>query len=314
MLHAPLPPISIHALREEGDGGGVLHAPLPPISIHALREEGDHDAIVDYRADGRFLSTPSARRATNKLLCAADEPGYFYPRPPRGGRLSQELLRSKRNCISIHALREEGDSTPITGAVWMRQFLSTPSARRATALLFLRPASLMHFYPRPPRGGRQALVQHSAMSVAFLSTPSARRATYCTTAGGDGQHYFYPRPPRGGRRLFHVKVFDETNFYPRPPRGGRPLCSAADAGLYLISIHALREEGDVEDLPEGWSDETFLSTPSARRATRFYGLPTERATFLSTPSARRATCLRLSSQVRNSNFYPRPPRGGRLRP
>ena len=33
--------ISIHALREEGDGKIVIHFRVCPISIHALREEGD---------------------------------------------------------------------------------------------------------------------------------------------------------------------------------------------------------------------------------------------------------------------------------
>ena len=33
--------ISIHALREEGDTGGIVTAPTLLISIHALREEGD---------------------------------------------------------------------------------------------------------------------------------------------------------------------------------------------------------------------------------------------------------------------------------
>ena len=80
--------ISIHALREEGDlprqqqGYFCLQ-----ISIHALREEGD------------------AR--TPKPIGRACP--YFYPRPPRGGRLrhTQELVVGV--CISIHALREEGD-------------------------------------------------------------------------------------------------------------------------------------------------------------------------------------------------------------
>ena len=103
--------ISIHALREEGDretypaGGGAVY-----ISIHALREEGDQilDFVKFNKIDfyprpprgGRplhvlrmpavwmlFLSTPSARRAT-----PSHRPGTFRP------------------CISIHALREEGDS------------------------------------------------------------------------------------------------------------------------------------------------------------------------------------------------------------
>ena len=56
---------------------------------------------------------------------------YFYPRPPRGGRLIQVRLVLVVPLISTHALREEGDMVP-------------------------RPALLynIYFYPRPPRGGR----------------------------------------------------------------------------------------------------------------------------------------------------------------
>ena len=35
---------------------------------------------------------------------------YFYPRPPRGGRHVAEFIVAKHDYISIHALREEGDS------------------------------------------------------------------------------------------------------------------------------------------------------------------------------------------------------------
>ena len=56
-----------------------------------------------------------------------------------------------------------------------------------------------------------------------------------------------------------------------------------------ISIHALREEGDAK-LAEGHPPElAFLSTPSARRATRYSIQFTPFLKFLSTPSARRAT-------------------------
>ena len=59
--------ISIHALREEGDGedGDVAHHTVV-ISIHALREEGDLARDKDGKPVGLFLSTPSARRATDK--------------------------------------------------------------------------------------------------------------------------------------------------------------------------------------------------------------------------------------------------------
>ena len=109
--------ISIHALREEGDPCSCRRR-VPPagISIHALREEGDSWAwasspsrwdfyprpprggqplhgVLTFR-ESLFLSTPSARRATQAEA------------PPDGGIT-----------ISIHALREEGDSCK---SMWCR--------------------------------------------------------------------------------------------------------------------------------------------------------------------------------------------------
>ena len=130
-----------------------------------------------------------------------------------------------------------------------------------------------------------------------------------------------------------------VDFYPRPPRGGRPAAPGnkqhgkmisihalreegdhdpPGQGLHLvISIHALREEGDKKPLDYGILGVTFLSTPSARRATlarsgagRSHGISIHalreegdtinqlrqafQVQFLSTPSARRAT-----------NFFPK---------
>ena len=56
-----------------------------------------------------------------------------------------------------------------------------------------------------------------------------------------------------------------------------------------ISIHALREEGDDEPLPQILRTAQFLSTPSARRATALCAMSIILILFLSTPSARRAT-------------------------
>ena len=80
------------------------------------------------------------------------------------------------------------------------------------------------------------------------------------------------------------------NFYPRPPRGGRPCRSLSACSTSSISIHALREEGD---LAQGRSINDFVA-------------------FLSTPSARRATLSTWGAEERPHHFYPRPPRGGRL--
>ena len=83
-------------------------------------------------------------------------------------------------------------------------------------------ASREDFYPRPPRGGRQAAEEVAANAKEFLSTPSARRAT--RQAGIMAQ-------------------------------------------LRQISIHALREEGDMFLDEFDHIIKEFLSTPSARRAT-----------------------------------------------
>ena len=102
--------------------------------------------------------------------------------------------------ISIHALREEGDAIPLVMIEPGNEFLSTPSASRATCPCTPQVGYSIHFYPRPPRGGRRNAVcfpaDHIVISIhalreegdgvlqvsvfevnLFLSTPSARRAT-----------------------------------------------------------------------------------------------------------------------------------------
>ena len=79
--------ISIHALREEGDQWTRIDKIRVLISIHALREEGDQPTSCRKAKLSRFLSTPSARRAT-----------------------IQRYVSDSHLPISIHALREEGDS------------------------------------------------------------------------------------------------------------------------------------------------------------------------------------------------------------
>ena len=189
--------------------------PRPPRG--GRRWQGLYEFEVD-----KFLSTPSARRATENV------------------RISHDGLR-----ISIHALREEGDKISLAHNLYLLKFLSTPSARRATFAVLSMQSEESHFYPRPPRGGRHseavsaecihyisihALREEgdffcpsgSTSNSAFLSTPSARRATHGSASTCPSSRYFYPRPPRGGRRFAFLR-------------------SRETAG---ISIHALREEGD----------------------------------------------------------------------
>ena len=259
--------ISIHALREEGDGrtrrpgrpGGNFY-PRPPrggrrcqeereahrkgISIHALREEGDGVREAWYLRERIFLSTPSARRAT-------------YGRYARKGRAEQ---------ISIHALREEGDLWSWRHAACL--FISIHALREeGDGDQLLRHDCRIYFYPRPPRGGRREQHQnHPATAPEFLSTPSARRATEQAfgyqEAWAISIHALREEGDPGSRR----PSLRKGDFYPRPPRGGRRFKRRQDVKLTI-----------------------FLSTPSARRATKYRGRETTDQRY----------------------FYPRPPRGGR---
>ena len=141
--------ISIHALREEGDyaGKSSIHAgfyfyPRPP-------RGGRRDEAEEWCDRMKFLSTPSARRATFHPI------GY-----PFLILISIHALREEGDIreawafsggkISIHALREEGDTCP-----------------RPT------PTGCRNFYPRPPRGGRR-FVLHGADVVQSISIHALR--------------------------------------------------------------------------------------------------------------------------------------------
>ena len=102
--------------------------------------------------------------------------------------------------------------------------------------------------------------------------------------------YFYPRPPRGGRPE-PCKVVIYALIFLSTPSARRATYNTVDKFWdCYISIHALREEGDLAC--------SFESV--------HFGI------FLSTPSARRATSLQFLSHTFLAYFYPRPPRGGRL--
>ena len=127
--------ISIHALREEGDGSEVFPTqetenfyPRPPrggrptitaavsaavkfLSTPSARRATNFQTDYDKRIE--FLSTPSARRATLRDALRDAARDDFYPRPPRGGRPATGDYLTLKAEISIHALREEGDSRPL---------------------------------------------------------------------------------------------------------------------------------------------------------------------------------------------------------
>ena len=348
--------ISIHALREEGDPVHHRHHSTHRcISIHALREEGD--LCEGCPADRDDISIHALREEGDALIAgrvslAAD----FYPRPPRGGRRRAPFSRECSRFISIHALREEGDA--VMAALAHLLGISIHALREeGDAVPGSRRSGLGNFYPRPPRGGRR---------VSASSTSTAPQN-------------FYPRPPRGGRRILRDDPAGASQFLSTPSaRRATNRLSQPDP-CRPISIHALREEGDPPSRRPVQILWIFLSTPSARRATQrrtvmmdmgiisihalreegdvitgrygdmeqisihalreegdhprfyrnaanvsnFYPRPPRGGrllricsismsfAFLSTPSARRATGATALPAIKQDDFYPRPPRGGR---
>ena len=217
-----------------------------------------------------------------------DDP-YFYPRPPRGGRPKTSPRHRRR-----------------------LQFLSTPSARRATTQPGKLDKTIRNFYPRPPRGGRRQRRNARRYQTVFLSTPSARRATLQARRPRQLERDFYPRPPRGGRP---VVVLQHSGFYqflstPSARRATPRAICANTSILFLstpsarratrhgrhgdtlghISIHALREEGDratTSPRNKPWK----ISIHALREEGDLWerNEKGEKVLFLSTPSARRAT-------------------------
>ena len=237
---------------------------------------------------------------------------YFYPRPPRGGRRAFVPVGDVGCSISIHALREEGDSVYFQTVPSSSTFLSTPSARRATrpewcekilsgisihalreegdrssSCTTHRPSD---FYPRPPRGGRRYGYGKHKVWVIFLSTPSARRATTILARSMQRGEFLSTPSARRATVRSVLSQSSRMDFYPRPPRGGRLPEIINEEEQLDISIHALREEGDESPRNERHLTGDFYPRPprGGRR-----------------PDGRRPERPR-------QHFYPRPPRGGRL--
>ncbi len=179
-----------------------------------------------------------------------------------------------------------------------------------------------YFYPRPPRGGRHGVyLQNPSNAPVFLSTPSARRATSHPPWCRCSAVYFYPRPPRGGRLTVQVVCLREIEFLSTPSARRATVALLLKRPVTLISIHALREEGDRQRKNNAVQRKHFYPRPPrggrhfqlcyictmediSIHALREEGdlpsrtIQSSALLFLSTPSARRATarqrrdCLR----------------------
>ena len=122
-----------------------------------------------------FLSTPSARRATQAVLRRMRLPDISIHALREEGDLgfgTERLLRLK---ISIHALREEGDHA--RGAQGQASEIS------------------IHALREEGDRGHESSLQGLPISIhALREEGDAQRGWSRATP-----RYFYPRPPRGGR-------------------------------------------------------------------------------------------------------------------
>ena len=212
--------------------------------------------------------------------------------------------------ISIHALREEGDCSWAFRRAQSQNFYPRPP--RGGRRQMCRFSSMrQNFYPRPPRGGRPTTRCYPTTTKIFLSTPSARRATILLGILLRVPLNFYPRPPRGGRPRSRHQLVVILLFLSTPSARRATLQSFPFCGQSLISIHALREEGDARIVCAWPTSFIFLSTPSARRATyvRLRHLQCHSISIHALREEGDADGRRTPCQA--GNFYPRPPRGGR---
>ena len=155
--------ISIHALCEEGDVKKHRSQHCHNIiSIHALCEEGDCQSTPASHRPSDFYPRPlrGGRRGNAKIM----PQGKKFLSTPSARRATQRRRAARRaRQISIHALCEEGDSSRSLVCSMLLSFLSTPSARRAT----------LH---RSARSGGQPISIH-ALCEEGDDSPKQRRLT-----------------------------------------------------------------------------------------------------------------------------------------
>ena len=171
--------------------------PTGVISIHALREEGDGSIYGPWRWGDDFYPRPP--RGGRRDLCTGQRTGRnFYPRPPRGGRHKLPKLSSDWIKISIHALREEGDNTAAFSMTTMSHFYPRPP--RGGRPSVVAALDTLEKFLSTPSARRATDFHESQIFVIEISIHALREeGDGSTAATGITRRYFYPRPPRGGR-------------------------------------------------------------------------------------------------------------------
>ena len=237
-------PISIHALRVEGDTY-LLNRDFKKIYFYPRPPGGGRlQRRCRFRETSRFLSTPSGWRATRTYLDPDND-----------------------SIISIHALRVEGDSYP---AFIHKDFLhfyprSPGGGRHPVPTTDTRAT---YFYPRPPGGGRRRDLS--------LQYRSQKISIHALRVEGDGDDPL-PAARRGGISIHALRVEGDQGLQGRRVRKAEFL--STPSGWRATTPESVRNAWfTFLSTPSGWratgadkvvpSVAVFLSTPSGWRATR----------------------------------------------
>ena len=310
-IHPSVHHISIHAPREGSDQHIRLLARRQIISIHAPREGSDCQDHPPRQA--REISIHAPREGSDPARRRwGSSPRHFYPRSPRGERPNFMNMLSQTSAFL--------STLPARGATSMRSrwtrcwtaFLSTLPARGATACSrFWTGCETISIHA--PREGSDVRIVYGFGQRRDISIHAPREGSdpISLICSRRVQH-FYPRSPRGERLPSVSKADDTAHFYPRSPRGERqfPCNSPRDTYRFLSTLPARGATGIGR--VQVWSKK-FLSTLPARGATGRRN-QLRRLSDISIHAPREGSDAQSRpTALQQQNFYPRSPRGERLR-
>ena len=232
----------------------------PAISIPALREEGDKSFARRRRNASNFYPRPP--RGGRHVINNAFFKMLKFLSPPSARRATKPCQpQTHGQQISIPALREEGD--PQRHGTGGHHPISIPALREEGDLQCLVTwSSHRYFYPRPPRGGRPEPCKVVIYALIFLSPPSARRATEshrceqapdlflsppsarrATTAGGlDLLGQGFLSPPSARRATTTKKRQSTSDTFLSPPSARRATAKTETKSLFSNKLYNILHE------------------------------------------------------------------------
>ena len=228
--------------RGERRSGGCILRHVRGISIHAPREGSDISGISPLRL--RRISIHAPREGSDTAICISGMPvTNFYPRSPRGERLSKLFPYTSKRNFYPRSPRGERRKAPLffrsaSGNFYPR---SPRGERPGMVVIGL---SQLNFYPRSPRGERPLVVLVTAVD-ADISIHAPREGSDGSVCGPfPGRRHFYPRSPRGERQGRSRRWRGSRTFLSTLPARGATLRHLRQRLEHRISIHAPREGSD----------------------------------------------------------------------